>query len=173
MKGTTLLDLTDPEVVKRMTASGLIALLPIEVYANLLGIDLNAPRKAFDKRAWQEAEMKDITPNGFRCGTRITCRPSIFKSDDGTYIIAGKIVDPSLYDGLLDRAGADEGVIEVPVSMIDNAVLRPLGRDGCGDCIYMRKNGADLECHINPPPWATVNDDDWCSKCVTNPMEKK
>lgn len=34
--------------------------------------------------------------------------------------------------------------------------------DTCASCQFSLSNGVNLECHYNPPPWASVRPRDWC-----------
>lgn len=64
-----------------------------------------------------KTDIKEVTPEAFLCSVG-SC-PSVFRTERGTFLIIGKIVDQSTKKKLPDgRIGDDELVIEVPEGLV-------------------------------------------------------
>lgn len=66
--------------------------------------------------------LVELTPTKYRCHPIVSTCPAVFKSREGTYIIIGKTLDPSLIDDLRARVGIGETAIEISVDLIEEAI---------------------------------------------------
>lgn len=64
--------------------------------------------------------IQDLTPKNM-CQPGKDCCPALFKTDNGSYVLVGKIVDAGKLN-ILNRVGEDEVAIEVPGDLIDLAL---------------------------------------------------
>lgn len=62
-------------------------------------------------------DLIEITPRELRCG--IGACPSIFTTDEDTYIIVGREITGELPPALKTRLGPGEFAIEIPKRLVD------------------------------------------------------
>jgi hypothetical protein len=71
-----------------------------------------------NSKSKQELKIKEITPSAFQCIGVLAC-PSIFSTDEETFIIIGKTLSKKEAKKLLgNRVGKDETVVVVPKGLI-------------------------------------------------------
>lgn len=66
-------------------------------------------------------KLTDITPAKFACGGSNSSCPAVFKSQEETYVIIGKICDESEPD-LHQRVGLGEIAIEISAELLETAL---------------------------------------------------
>ena len=66
-------------------------------------------------------KLVDITPPKHKCDIDISC-PAVFKSNEGTYIIIGKTINPGDHPGLCGRVGSDETAVEIALDLVEDAI---------------------------------------------------
>jgi len=70
-------------------------------------------------------KLTDITPAKFACGTSFSSCPAVFKSEEATYVIIGRVCDGDQPD-LHRRVGPGEMAIEISAELLETALgLRP------------------------------------------------
>lgn len=57
-----------------------------------------------------------------KCNPQSPACPTIFKTEQGTYVIIGKRVDPEQYDKIKDRVAADEATVEISAELVEACV---------------------------------------------------
>lgn len=66
-------------------------------------------------------KLVDITPPKFRCSFEPSC-PAVFRSDEGTYVIIGKTLNPTEHAALKGRVAFDETAIEISLELVNDAI---------------------------------------------------
>lgn len=67
--------------------------------------------------------MKDITPEGHRCGMVEEC-PAVFRLEDGQILLIGKKVEAATLSELTGRSiGADECAVMIDPGLLENVVF--------------------------------------------------
>ena len=71
-------------------------------------------------------KLTDLTPEKYRSCAIAAC-PALFRTDRGTYVVIGKVLD----DGVVPagRAGPGEIAVELPAGLIDAADLKNVRTD--------------------------------------------
>jgi len=67
-------------------------------------------------------KLTDLTPSKFRSCAIAAC-PALFKTDRGTYVVIGKVIDSATVPE--GRVGPGEIVVELPAELLDDADLEP------------------------------------------------
>jgi hypothetical protein len=65
-------------------------------------------------------KLKDITPDQFLCSLSMAC-PAIFESNEGSFVIIGKICDQETPQ-LKERIGKNEIAVEIPQELLLSAL---------------------------------------------------
>ena len=71
-------------------------------------------------------KLTDLTPEKYRSCAIAAC-PALFRTDRGTYVVIGKVLD----DGVVPagRVGPGEIAVELPAELIDAADLKNVRTD--------------------------------------------
>ena len=70
-------------------------------------------------------DIKDITPDAFRCDDCSPCCPAVLETEH-SYLIIGKKVDQKKMNQVKHRISEDEYVIEIDKGMIDQLGSKPV-----------------------------------------------
>jgi hypothetical protein len=68
----------------------------------------------------KQKKFIDITPAKFMCTMGLSC-PAVFKSNTGSYVIIGKVLDAS-DPNLGHRIGQNEAAIEISSDLLEGAL---------------------------------------------------
>lgn len=73
-----------------------------------------------DADGGSDVKLTDLTPDKYRSCAIAAC-PAVFKTDRGTYVVIGKVLD----DGVVPegRVGPGEIAVELPGDLLDAAEL--------------------------------------------------
>lgn len=89
-----------------------------------MSVDVGADRLAITQIIMAK-KIIDITPQKYSCAL-VEC-PAVFKTEDHTYIIIGKIHDAD-HPTLQGRVGQDEIAIEISAELLEGALASKISR---------------------------------------------